>query len=79
MAHIPIKVNSYSGFKAEQRPVSFMIGDRTFQVIELLDSWYGEGHDYFKVSADDKCVYILRHDRELDEWDLTMMEGRGEK
>lgn len=79
MAQIPIKVNSYSGFKAAERPVSFMIGDRTFKVLDLLDSWYGEGHDYFKVSADDKCVYILRHDRELDEWELAMMEGRGEK
>ena len=79
MAKIPAKVNSYAGFKGEERPVSFTIGDRTFQVVELLDRWYGEGHDYFKVSADDKCVYILRYDRELDEWELTMMEGRAEK
>lgn len=79
MAQIPIKVNSYSGFKGEERPVSFTIGDRTFQVVELLDRWYGEGHDYFKVSADDNCVYILRYERELDEWELTMMDARGEK
>lgn len=56
-----------------------MIGDRTFQVVELLDRWYGEGHDYFKVSADDNCVYILRYERELDEWELTMMDASGEK
>lgn len=79
MAQIPVKVNSYSGFKGQERPVSFTIGDRTFQVVELLDTWYGEGHDYFKVSADDSCVYILRYERELDEWELTMMDARGEK
>lgn len=80
MARIPIKVNSYSGFKGEERPVSFTIGDRTFQVVDLMDSWYGEGHDYYKVSADDGAVYIIRYDREMDEWELTMMEeGRDEK
>ena len=79
MAKIPIKVNSYAGFKGEERPVSFMIGDKTFQVTDLLDSWYGEGHDYFKVSADDNCVYILRYDRQLDEWELTMMDSGGGK
>ncbi len=76
MATIPIKVNTYSGYKGDERPVSFIIGDRTFQVVDLLDSWYGEAHEYFKVSADDSCVYVLRRDREEDEWELAMMEGR---
>lgn len=75
MAKIPIKVNCYSGFKGEERPVSFIIGEKTFQVVELLDTWYGEGHDYYKVSADDRAVYIIRYDREMDEWELTMMES----
>lgn len=76
MARITIKVNAYSGFKGAQRPVSFSIGEKTFRVVEVLDGWYGEQHEYFKVEADDGCVYIIRYDREADEWELTMMEGR---
>jgi len=34
MAKILIKVNCYSGFKGEERPVSFTIGEKTFQVVE---------------------------------------------
>jgi hypothetical protein len=69
-----IKVETYSGYKADERPVSFTIRDRTFTVREVLDRWYGEGHDYFKVMADDEFIYILRHDRDNDEWELVMME-----
>ena len=42
---------------------------------EVLDHWYGEGADYFKLKADDRCNYILRHDRDTDEWELVMMEA----
>jgi len=69
-----IKVETYSGYKADERPVSFAIRERTFAVKEVLDRWYGEGHDYFKVRADDGFIYILRHDRDNDEWELVMME-----
>lgn len=72
-----IKVESYSGYKADERPVSFAIKGRTFAVRELIDRWYGEGHDYFKLRADDGFIYIIRHDRGADEWELVMMEKGG--
>lgn len=69
-----IKVKSYSGYKADERPLSFTLGERELQVKEILDRWYGEGQDYFKVRADDDYTYIIRYDREKDVWELVMME-----
>lgn len=71
-----IKVKTYSGYKTNERPTSFVIGERIFKVEEVLDRWYGEDHDYFKLRADDDCTYIIRYDRAEDEWELTMMEDR---
>lgn len=79
MVKISIKVQTYSGYKADERPVSFTIVNRTFQVMEILDQWYGIDHAYYKLIADDSNLYIIRHDKEADEWELVMMEAAPEK
>lgn len=67
-----IQVESYSGFKADERPRYFHLGERKLEVKEILDRWYGQGHDYFKLRADDGHTYILRHARLDDHWEITM-------
>lgn len=74
---IRIKVDTYSGYKADERPTSFAIGERVFRVEECLDRWLGEDHAYFKLRADDGCTYIIRHDTGLDFWELVKMEQEG--
>jgi len=74
MTGLSLKVTTYSGYKADERPTSFTLGERTFLVLELLDSWHGEDHTYFKLTADDGNTYIIRHDRTADTWELTMTE-----
>jgi hypothetical protein len=69
-----LRVMAYAGYKADERPVRFTMGAATREVREMVDRWYGEGNDYFKVIADDGNLYLLRHDRETDEWELTMTE-----
>ena len=49
----------YSGFKADERPVRFFLGERGYQVLEIQDQWYGPESTYFKVRADDGNFYIL--------------------
>ena len=51
----------YSGFKADERPVRFFLGERGYQVLEIQDQWYGPESTYFKVRADDGNFYILRN------------------
>lgn len=69
-----IQVKTYSGYKGAERPVAFNIGDKVLEVKEVIDRWYGEDHEYFKLRADDGYVYIIRYNRNQDEWELTMME-----
>lgn len=65
-----IRVVCYSGHKADERPVKFLSGEEERVVESVIDRWAGEDHDYFKVLADDRRVYILRRDRDEDVWTL---------
>jgi len=58
-----IRVECYSGFKADERPVRFFLGERGYQVLEIQDQWYGPESTYFKVRAEDGGFYILRNAR----------------
>jgi hypothetical protein len=69
---IKIQVTCYSGHTAHERPVSFVLGNTKFEVRELIDRWYGPDYLYFKVSADDGNIYILKYDEKNDEWSLEM-------
>ena len=67
-----IRVECYSGYKADERPVRFYLGERKLEVKELLDRWYGEDDDYFKLLADDGNTYILKYHHSEDFWELTL-------
>jgi hypothetical protein len=64
-----VRVECYSGHKADERPVRFHLGDRAYEVVEILDRWHGPDSTYFRVSTGDGSVCVLRHSRE-DEWTL---------
>ena len=63
-----LRVQSYSGRKADERPVRFQLGDREYVVEEVVDQWYGPDATFFKVQADDGNLYILKH--AVEEWSL---------
>ena len=73
-ARIPVIVETYSGYKADERPVAFRLGGRRIGVREVLDRWRGEGHAYFKLVGEDGTLYIIRQDRLSDTWELILME-----
>ncbi|MBN1102260.1 MAG: hypothetical protein JXL84_02480 [Deltaproteobacteria bacterium] len=66
-----IEVSAYSGYKANERPLSFVLDHETIEVRDVIDRWYGEDQDYFKVLADDGKVYLLGWQRYLDQWLLV--------
>lgn len=72
-----IQVACYAGYRADERPLRFTLGDRTYEVTEVPDRWYGVGYTCFKVRADDGNFYILRHEEEQDRWLLDAYR-RGE-
>jgi hypothetical protein len=66
-----VVVDCYSGYKADERPVRFYLGESKLEIVELLDRWYGEHCGYFKVLAEDGNTYILMHRRAEDKWELA--------
>jgi len=72
-----IRVECYAGYRGEQEPRAFALGERRLEVRELLDRWLDPAHRYFKVRVDDGDVFILRHDERTDEWELAALVGRG--
>lgn len=75
MVKVSIKVQTYSGYKADERPTSFTLEDRRFEVRGILDQWQGADHAYFKLIADDSNLYIIRHDTDADEWEIVLMDA----
>lgn len=69
-----LRVECYAGYKADEKPRRFYIGERRFEVEELLDQWYGPDDTYFRVRADDGNTYILRH-AERDQADIWTLES----
>ena len=65
-----VEVEAYSGYKADERPLRFRLGERWYQVREVVDRWWGPEARYFKVEAGDGNVYILRLDESTGEWTL---------
>ncbi len=67
---IQVRVQCYSGYRAEERPLSFQLGERRYRVDCVEDQWYSPAAVYFRVLADDGNRYVLRHDEERDAWSL---------
>lgn len=66
-----VRVETYSGFKADERPLRLHLADRTLEVAAVEDRWYSPGETYFRVLTDDGDRYVLRHTEAQDVWTLT--------
>jgi len=66
-----IRVESYAGYRGEQEPRVFFLGERPLEVIEIVDRWMEPGRRWFKCRASDGNSYILRHDEAGGEWELA--------
>jgi hypothetical protein len=54
----------------------FVLGERIIEVDGPLDRWYGERVDYFRVRDADGHLYVLKHVRCDDLWELTSFTRR---
>lgn len=75
MKLIPIKVECYSGHKADEYPVCFYWMNIKFEIKEIADRWYQAQAtpdwpvaDYFKVRTESKSIYIIKHELKNDRW-----------
>ena len=66
---LPIRVDAYSGYKANERPLRFCLED-VYEIASLLDRWYEPSMTYFKVQSTEGKTYLLRYDELTDEWSV---------
>lgn len=70
-----VRVECYAGYRGDEEPRRFWVGEREVAVEDLIDRWYEPEYRYYKVQGDDGGIYILRHDFESDHWDLTLFDS----
>jgi hypothetical protein len=71
-----ISVQSYSGYKADERPIKFWVSERPLFVESIEEQWRGTDSVYFRIRADDGKTYVLRHSETADEWTLEKSPER---
>ena len=74
---IPIRVECYSGSRADEQPRFLLFGDQRLEVEEVVDRWYHGGTDpsdrqaeYFKLRAG-PAVYLVMRDIASHAWFLV--------
>ena len=65
-----VQVETYSGYKADERPVRVTIDDRLHEVAEVEDRWYSPGATYFRLLLVNGDRYVLRREDAQDLWSL---------
>ena len=65
-----MRVECYSGYRADQRPLRFVLRGHTFEIMDVEDQWYSPGAIYFRVRTEDGDYFVLRHDQAQDVWSL---------
>ncbi len=69
---LSIEVECYAGYRGEETPRRFRVGDRWVDVAEVIDRWLAPEHRYFKLKGTDGDTYIIRHDQASGSWELTL-------
>ncbi len=72
-----MRVECYAGYRGEEEPRAFWLGERRLAALEIVDRWHAPGYRYFRVRAEDGNLYILRHDEAQDAWDLQAFTRSG--
>src|ERR1043165_181539 len=66
---LPIHVESYAGYRADERPRRFELDGIEYRIYAWDREWRTPDHSFFLVRAAGKR-YLLRHDERADSWAL---------
>jgi hypothetical protein len=74
-----IEVEGYSGFRADERPLSFFYAGRTHEVKDILESWYessriagNPNYKFFRVITDNEEEHLLRYNARFRTWAICV-------
>jgi hypothetical protein len=65
-----VQVETYSGYKADERPVRVTIDGQAHEVAEIEDRWYSPGATFFRVRLANGERYVLRRVEAQEIWVL---------
>jgi hypothetical protein len=69
-----IDVIAYAGYRGEESPRSFFIGDKRIEVAKIIEQWIEENmgskgrRRYFKIRGDDWKTHVLCYDEKDMVW-----------
>ena len=66
-----IAVECYAGYRGEETPRRFSIGERPVQVTRIIDRWVTPDYRYFRVEGGDGRVYLLGQNVASGKWELV--------
>ena len=67
---IPIYVDPYSGYKANERPRQFTLDEDTFEIVVVENQWRTPEAEFFKVRTTGGKHYLRRYEEGQDQWML---------
>lgn len=73
-----VHVESYAGYRAEERPLRLKLGEVTLDIVEVEDRWYSPGETYFRVVVANGDHYLLRHVEAQDVWCIEGFRSKGQ-
>lgn len=74
-----VRVECYSGHKADERPTRLVFEAHSLEIVAVEDRWYSPGATYFRVLTENGDRYVLRRDDAQDTWALTAFRASGNR
>jgi len=70
-----IQVECYAGYRGEETPRRIRVGDSRMEIVEIIDRWLAPAYRYFKFRTADGARWIIRHDNQTGQWELTFFRN----
>jgi hypothetical protein len=72
-----VHVETYSGYKADERPLRVTIDGESQEVAEVEDRWYSPGATLFRVRLTSGERYVLRRIEAQEVWMIEAYRSSG--
>ena len=74
----PPTVQCYAGYRGEQEPQRFLLGEDWFEVEDVLKEWREPTAVFFRVRASDGRIYVLKRGVEAtpNDWSIEPVSCR---
>jgi hypothetical protein len=66
-----IVVECYAGYRGEETPRRFTVGERPVEVASVIDQWMTPDYRYFRLAADNGRMYVVRQNVASGKWELV--------